>query len=78
MSAPFATELYKHAKQLFPAGTVETLVAAPSGPGGKFDPAVRLVHISGLEITCGEFASQNENFIAAAIRLRVALDNPRP
>jgi hypothetical protein len=76
MSTPFATKLYEQVKQLFPIGTLETLVAASGGPSSKLDPTIQLVHIpSGLEITCGEFPSQTEKYIAAAIRLRIAVDH---
>src|SRR5688572_6112485 len=79
-SSDFPRQIYGEAKKLFPEGVVETLAARPSSPGAPgatetFDSAVRLIHTpTGLEITCEEFPSQIENFIAAAIRLKIACD----
>lgn len=72
----FSRQIYDDTKKLFPEGTVETLVSRPSGaPAGTLAPAVRLVHTStGIEIVCGDFPTQIENYIAAAIRLRIACD----
>ena len=72
----FSRATYDDAKKLFPDGTVETLVSRPSGaPPGTLDPAVRLVHTpTGSEIICSDFPTQIENYIAAAIRLRIACD----
>jgi protein subunit release factor A len=72
----FSREIYDDAKRLFPDGAVETLVSRPAGaPSGTLAPAVRLVHTStGIEIVCGDFPTQIENYIAAAIRLRIACD----
>lgn len=78
MNTKFPGQIYPEVKQLFPDGTVQTLVSRPTGLNvqpGTLDSAVRLVHtFTGIEITCGEFLSQIENFIAAAIRLRIACD----
>ena len=78
MSADFPRQVYGEIKQLFPAGTVETQVARPVvfGPEpSAMDPAVRLVHTpTGIEASCSDFPSQTENYIAAAIRLRIACD----
>jgi hypothetical protein len=74
MKPDFKKQIYKDAKRLFPKGTVETLVAPPK-IFEPIDPAVRLVHkSSGVSAVCDEFESQTENFIAAAIRLRIACD----
>lgn len=74
----FVNRIRDGVKKLFPAGAVETLVARPAGPWtpeAPHDPAIRLVHTpTGLTVTCDEFPSQTENFIAAAIRLRIACD----
>jgi protein subunit release factor A len=74
----FSRRIYDEAKKLFPEGAVEALVSRPVGPTGQpgnFDPAVRLVHAAtGVEITCSDFPTQIENYIAAAIRLRIACD----
>jgi hypothetical protein len=72
----FSRQIYDDARKLFRDGTVETLVSRPSGaPLGASDPAVRLVHTAtGIEIICSEFPTQIENYIAAAIRLRIACD----
>ena len=72
----FSREIYDDAKRLFPDGTVETLVSRPlEGPAGTSAPAVRLIHTStGIEIICSDFPTQIENYIAAAIRLRIACD----
>jgi hypothetical protein len=78
MDPNFSRRIYDEAKKLFPEGAVETLVSRPAGPAGQpgnLDPAVRLVHAAmGVEITCSEFPTQIENYIAAAIRLRIACD----
>ena len=74
MSADFKSEMYREAKQLFPAGEIETLVKAPASidPG---DVAVRLVHKkSGLSASCDRYPTQLENFVAAAIRLKIECD----
>ena len=78
MDPNFSTQIYDEAKKLFPEGAVEVMVSRPAWPPGQpgdFDPAVRLVHAAtGVEITCSEFPTQIENYIAAAIRLRIACD----
>jgi protein subunit release factor B len=78
MDPNFSKRIYDDAKKQFPEGAVETLVSRPAGPAGhpgNFDPAVRLVHdATGVEITCSDFPTQIENYIAAAIRLRIACD----
>jgi protein subunit release factor B len=78
MDPNFSRRIYDEAKQLFPEGAVETLTVRPIGPGGrldKLDPAVRLIHYAtGMEATCSDFPTQTENYIAAAIRLRIACD----
>jgi hypothetical protein len=74
METDFKKQLYQDAKRLFPHGTVEALVAPPK-MFEPVDPAVHLVHTpSGVSVTCDEFESQTENYIAAAIRLRIACD----
>lgn len=74
MSADFKTQLYEDAKRLFPRGTVEARVAA-SKMLEPPDPAVQLVHTpTGLSVTCDEYENQTENYIVAAIRLRIACD----
>jgi protein subunit release factor A len=72
----FSKEIYADAKKLFPDGTVETMVWRTSGAlPATSAPAVRLIHIStGIEIVCSDFTTQIENYIAAAIRLRIACD----
>jgi protein subunit release factor A len=43
---------------------------------GVFDAAVKLIHTqTGIEMTCDEFPTQIENYIAATIRLRIACDS---
>ncbi len=78
MDPNFSRRIYDEAKKLFPEGAVEALVSRPAEPAGQlgsFDPAVRLVHAAtGIEITCTDFPTQIENYIAAAIRLRIACD----
>jgi len=78
MDPNFSRRIYDEAKKLFPKGAVEALVSRPAGPVGEpgnSDPAVRLVHTAtGVEITCSDFPTQIENYIAAAIRLRIACD----
>ena len=77
MRAEFQKCLYGEVKRLFPEGSVEVLVAR----GQLFqppDPAVRLVHTpSGISVDCAEFPSQQQNYIAAAIRLRIACDEKK-
>ena len=75
-SPSFAKAVYDDAKRLFPEGELQALVAPPfGGKPGKLLPDVRLVHLpSGLEVTCAEFPTQTENYIAAALRLRAACD----
>lgn len=72
----FARDIYDDAKRLFPQGAVEALISRPPGtPPGGSDPAVQLHHLdTGITIVCADFPTQIENYIAAAIRLRVALD----
>jgi protein subunit release factor A len=78
MDPHFPKRIYGEAKKLFPEGAVETLVARAEGPAGhqgSRDLAVRLVHSpTGIEVTCDDFPSQTENYIAAAIRLGIACD----
>ncbi len=78
MDPDFSKQIYSEAKKLFPEGAVEVLITRATGPAGqpgKFDATVRLVHkASGIEITCNDFPSQTQNYIAAAIRLRIACD----
>ena len=73
----FQQQIYDETKGLFPEGEVQTLICRRSGEQpGAFGPAVRLIHTpTGIEISCDEFPSQIENYIAAAIRLRIACDN---
>jgi hypothetical protein len=78
MSADFSRRIYSEVKHLFPDGAVDVQVASPSISSRKptaIDPAVRLVHIpTGVEVSCSEFTSQTDNYIAAVIRLRIACD----
>ena len=78
MSSDFSKKIYEDAQKLFPKGEVQTLVCRGAGPGelpGAFEATVRLVHTpTGIEKTCDEFPTQIQNFIAAAIRLRIACD----
>lgn len=79
MATNFPRQIYDESKKLFPNGDVETFVSrehpSPGTPFGAVDPAVRLVHIpTGIEITCADFPSQTENYIAAVIRLSIACD----
>lgn len=78
MKADFQKQMYAEVKRLFPEGAVETLVARPSVSSGQeqsINPTVRLVHTAtSIEVTCGDFPSQVENYIAATIRLRIACD----
>lgn len=44
----------------------------------EHDSAIRLIHTaSGIHVDCDEFPSQQENYIAAAIRLRIACDEQK-
>lgn len=72
----FAKDIYRDAQSLFEEGEVQVMVCRqPGEPVGRLSPEVRLVHQpSGIEITCGEFPTQTENYIAAALRLRIACD----
>jgi hypothetical protein len=78
MDTDFPRRIYDEVKRLFPDDTVQTLVSRPtllSSRQGAIDPVVRLIHTpTGIEITCDDFPSQTENYIAAAIRLRIACD----
>jgi protein subunit release factor A len=78
MEPEFLKRIYQEAKNLFPEGQIETLIhraQAPAGELGKFSTAVRLVHKpTGIQITCDDYSSQTENYVAAAIRLRIACD----
>jgi hypothetical protein len=78
MDPNFSRRIYEEAKKLFPEGAVETLTVRPIGPAGyrgQLDPAVKLVHTAtGTEAICSDFQTQIENYIAAAIRLRIACD----
>jgi protein subunit release factor A len=78
MKQDFKRQIYDDVKKLFPDGGIEVLVAKASfsdGMAPPVDSAIRLVHKpSGLQATCGDFPSQIENYIAAAIRLRIACD----
>jgi hypothetical protein len=83
MHENFPTHIYYEVKRLFPENTVQVMTSPSilsSEPGAvdpvaEFDPAVRLIHTpTGIEITCEDFPSQTENYIAAAIRLRIACD----
>jgi protein subunit release factor A len=79
MDPNFPKQIYDDVKKLFPVGAIETLVSRAPGPDGpaNSDSAVCVVHTpTGLEIVCDDFPSQIENFIAAAIRLRIACDAP--
>ncbi|MDX2239835.1 MAG: hypothetical protein NW224_04035 [Leptolyngbyaceae cyanobacterium bins.302] len=73
----FQRQIYIEVKGLFPDGAVEALISRPAGADvGVFDAAVKLVHTqTGIEITCDEFPTQIENYIAATIRLRIACDS---
>jgi len=78
MKPDFKRRAFDEAKKLFPDGVVEPLVRSPTFSGGLPQPpdsAVRLVHKErGIEMTCDEFPSQTENYVIAAIRLRIACD----
>ena len=75
MDSEFPRQIYEEVKRLFADGTVQALVTRGSDPDGGQDAAVQLVHEdTGTKITCNEFSSQIQNYVAAAIRLRVALD----
>ena len=77
MKSSFKDQVYKDATRLFPDGAVQVLVARPKFHPDSMtvDPAVRLVHTAtGTEVSCSEYSSQTENFIAAIIRLRIACD----
>ena len=74
MRTEFQACLYDEVKRLFPEGAVEVLVTRAQLFQAP-DPAVRLVHTaSGTSVDCAEFPSQQQNYIAAAIRLRIACD----
>jgi hypothetical protein len=76
MAADFSNRIYYLIKQLFPDGRVQVLVWRPviniSEPIAV-NPAVRLVCTpSGIGAARNDFPSQIENFVVAAIRLRIA------
>jgi len=74
MGIEFKKQLYEEVKRLFSEGTLEVLVAPPKELQPT-DPAIRLVHTpTGISVDCNEYPSQIENYIAAAIRLRIACD----
>ena len=77
MKSFFTDEVYRDTKRLFSEGAVQILVARPKFDPDRIavDPTVRLVHtVTGTEVSCGEYSSQTENFVAAMIRLRIACD----
>ena len=75
MDSEFPRQIYEEAKKLFPNDKVRTLVARAPGPDSADDAAVQLVHEdTGTKITCNEFSSQIQNYVAAAIRMRIAMD----
>ena len=75
MDSEFPRQIYEEAKKLFPDGGIRTLTARASGPDSANDAAVQLVHEdTGTKITCNEFSSQIQNYVAAAIRMRIAMD----
>jgi len=78
MKASFERQIYDEVKHLFAEGELETLVVRPSFSDelpDNVESAVRLVHKStNIEVTCSDFPSQIQNYIAAAIRLRRACD----
>ena len=78
MTSDFPRRIYDEVKDLFPKGAVETFVCRGIPAGGEVAPsdrAARLVHTpTGIEVTCADFPSQTENYIAAAVRLRIAWD----
>lgn len=74
MNADLTKQIYGEVKHLFPDGAVKVRVARPV-LSPELSVVVKLVHIStGIEVICDEFRSQTENYIAAAIRLRIACD----
>ncbi len=78
MSDEFQQRLYAEVKGLFPQGAIEVLVTRAQSFPPEYDPAVRLIHTaSGIHVDCDEFPSQQENYIAAAIRLRIACDKQK-
>jgi protein subunit release factor B len=82
MDDGFLKRIYQEAKKLFSEDEVETLIhraTAPAGQPGNISTAVRLVHkATGIQITCDDYSSQTENYVGAAIRLRIACDKGDP
>jgi hypothetical protein len=78
MAPKFAEIIYEDVKKLFPDGAVEKYVVPLAISGGlpnRIDPAIRLVHRTrGIEVTCSDFPTQTENFVAAVIRLKIACE----
>jgi hypothetical protein len=78
MAPKFAEIIYEDVKKLFPDGAVEKYVVPLATSGGlpnRINPAIRLVHRTlGIEVTCSDFRTQTENFVAAVIRLKIACD----
>ncbi|HEY3897364.1 MAG TPA: hypothetical protein VGM54_02060 [Chthoniobacter sp.] len=78
MTPKFAEIIYEDVKKLFPDGAVEKYVVPLAMSGGlpkRINPAIRLVHRTrGIEVTCSDFRTHTENFVAAVIRLKIACD----
>jgi protein subunit release factor A len=78
MNDSFSKRIYQEAKKLFSEGEVETLIHRATGPAGQpgnINAGVRLVHkATGVQITCDDYPSQTENYVAAVIRLRIVCD----
>ena len=80
MDENFSEDIYQEARKLFPESEIEVLIErapAPAGQPGKTSTAVRLVHkATRIQVTCDDYSSQKQNYVAAAIRLRIACDRP--
>jgi hypothetical protein len=77
MPPSFANQIYAEVKSLFAEGEVEALLCKAKDAAGC-SAAVRLIHKpSGMEVVCEDFSSQTENYIAAALRLRIQCDSGR-
>jgi protein subunit release factor A len=70
---------YQEARKRFPEGELDVLINRATGPAVKppktVSTAVRLVHKpTGVQVTCDDYPTQRQNYVLAAIRLRVACD----
>ena len=71
----FLATIRPDVERLFPKGGLQIQIAPTKPDEPRTNPAIRASHqASGLSVTCGDFPTQAENYIAAIIRLRVMCD----